>query len=98
MLTSAAVSCVGSVVSAAACARTSAGVGSTSAGVTGVVSLASLTRRASRFFSSVRRKTLIVVRRDLFGLQSSAATGVCSQTGHDEGSVDWPGRALVSAR
>jgi hypothetical protein len=32
----------------------------------------------------------MVVRNDLFGLQSSAATGVCSQTGHDEGRVDWP--------
>ena len=39
------------------------GVGST--GVGGGVSLASFNRRASRFFSSVRRKTLMVVRNDL---------------------------------
>jgi hypothetical protein len=63
-------------------------------GVIGVASLASFNRIASRFFSSVRRKTLIVVRNDLFGLQSSAATGECSQTGHVEGSVDWPTRGI----
>jgi hypothetical protein len=40
---------------------------------------------------------LIVVRKDLFGLQSSAATGVCSQTGHDEGRVAWP-IALLTTR
>lgn len=42
-----------------------AAAGSGSAGVAGGVSLASFNRRASRFFSSVRRKTLIVVRKDL---------------------------------
>ena len=68
----------------------STGVGSGRTGVSGGVFFPSFKRRASRFFSSVRRKTLIVVRNDLFGLQSLAATGVCSQTGHDEGRVDWP--------
>jgi hypothetical protein len=71
-------------------AGASMGVGATSAGVAGGLTFASLDRRASRFFSSVLRKTLIVVRRDLRGLQSSAATGVCSQTGHEEGRFDWP--------
>lgn len=64
--------------------------GSLGTGVSGVLFFSSFRRRASRFFSSVRRKTLIVVRKDLLGLQSSAATGVCSQTGQDEGRVDWP--------
>jgi hypothetical protein len=59
-------------------------------GVAGGVSLLCLTRASMRFFSSVRRKTLIVVRRDLCGLQSSAATGVCSHTGQEDGSVEWP--------
>jgi hypothetical protein len=59
-----------------------------SIGVAGVISLTSLDRSASRFFSAVRRKTLIVVRSDLFGLQSSADKGECSQTGHEEGSED----------
>lgn len=68
----------------------STGVSITSNGVGGGLFLTSFDRRASRFFSSVRRKTLIVVLRDLFGLQSSAATGVCSHTGQDEGRVDWP--------
>lgn len=68
----------------------SAGVAATSGTVGCGLFLASFDRMASRFFSSVRRKTLIVVRRDLFGLQSSAATGVCSQTGQEEGRVDWP--------
>ena len=59
-------------------------------GVSGGEAFASFNLAASRFFSSVLKKTLIVVRRDLFGLQSSAETGVCSQTGHEEGRVDWP--------
>lgn len=59
-------------------------------GVSGGLFFSSFRRRASRFFSSVRRKTLIVVRKDLLGLQSSPATGVCSQTGQDEGRVNWP--------
>ena len=46
-------------------------------------------RFVSRFFSSVRRNTLIVVRNDLCGLQSSAERGECSQTGQEAGSVDW---------
>jgi hypothetical protein len=44
---------------------TAAGAGVGSIGVAGGVSFASFNRRASRFFSSVRRKTLIVVRNDL---------------------------------
>ena len=43
----------------------------------------------SRFFSSVRKNTLMVVRNALCGLQSSADSGECSQTGHELGSVDW---------
>ena len=81
-------SVTGSVVGAAVAVGVSVGVGST--GVIGGLVFASFNRRASRFFSSVRRKTLIVVRRDLFGLQSPPETGVCSQTGHEEGRVDWP--------
>jgi hypothetical protein len=54
--------------------------------------LASFDLRVSRFFSSVRRKTFMVVRSDLFGLQSSAATGECSQTGHVDCKLDWPER------
>lgn len=61
-------------------------VGSTA--VAGSESLASFGRLASRFFSAVRRNTLIVVRNDLFGLQSSADKGECSQTGHDTGKLD----------
>ena len=57
-----------------------------STGVTGGVSLG---RDISRFFSSVLKKTLMVVRRDLWGLQSSAESGECSQTGHEAGNVDW---------
>lgn len=66
----------------------SIGVGTWSMDVIGGVFLASLSRSDSRFFSSVRRKTLTVVRRDLFGLQSSAETGECSQTQHAPGRVD----------
>lgn len=65
-------------------------------GSTGVTGVASLARWASRFFSAVRRKTLIVVRSALLGLQSSADRGECSQIGHDEGSDDWPGKGRVS--
>jgi hypothetical protein len=54
-----------------------------STGVGGVASLDSLGRDASRFFSAVRKNTLIVVRRDLLGLQSAADNGECSQTGQD---------------
>jgi hypothetical protein len=49
----------------------------------------SFVRLDSRFFSSVRKNTLIVVRSALCGLQSSADSGECSQTGHEAGSVDW---------
>jgi hypothetical protein len=52
--------------------------------------VASFGRLASRFFSSVRRKTRTVVRRDLCGVQSSLESGECSQMGHEEGSVEWP--------
>jgi hypothetical protein len=44
--------------------------------------------RSLLFFSSAFKKTLIVVRRALLGLQSSAESGVCSQTGQDSGSDD----------
>src|SRR6478609_8417931 len=59
-----------------------------STGVAGSESLSSFGRLASRFFSAVRRKTLIVVLNDLLGLQSSADKGECSQTGHDAGRLD----------
>jgi hypothetical protein len=68
----------------------SVGVGPTRAEVAAGLFFVSFNRRASRFFSSVRRKTLTVVLRALLGLQSSAETGLCSQTGHDSGRVDWP--------
>jgi hypothetical protein len=56
-----------------------------STGVLGAESFASCAKAASRFFSAVRMKTLIVVRRDLFGLQSSADKGECSQIGQASG-------------
>lgn len=59
-------------------------------GVSGGVFFSSFNRRASRFFSSVRKKTLIVVRNDLLGFESAPATGLCSHTGQVAGSVDWP--------
>jgi hypothetical protein len=62
-----------------------------STGVTGAAFFTSLGRLASLFFSSVRRKTRIVVRNALCGLQSSADSGLCSQTGHESGKLDWPG-------
>lgn len=62
------------------------GLGST--GVTGVAAT-SLGLLDSRFFSSVLKNTLIVVRSALCGLQSSADRGECSQTGQEAGSVDW---------
>ena len=65
-------------------------MGLASTGVMGVESLDSFSLTSSSFFSWVRRKTLMVVRSDLFGVQSSAETGLCSQTGHVEGRVDWP--------
>lgn len=37
----------------------------------------------------------MVVRNDLFGLQSSAERGECSQTGHDEGRFAWPEAQLA---
>lgn len=71
----------------------STGVGASTG--TGVASLISFSLRASRFFSSVRRKTLMVVRKALCGLQSSAETGECSQTGQVVGRVDWPVRVRL---
>lgn len=53
---------------------------------------------SSLFFFSVRKNTVMVVRRGLFGLQSSADSGVCSQTGHEAGSVDWPTKVSVPAQ
>jgi hypothetical protein len=95
-LISAAPATLGSVASAGVDA--SIGVAVTSKGVAGALFFVSFNRSASRFFSSVRRKTLIVVRRDLFGLQSSAATGVCSQTGQEDGRVDWPVEIVSKSR
>lgn len=68
---------------------TTGAVVETGLGSTGVAGAASLGRFDSRFFSSVRRNTLIVVRKALCGLQSSADRGECSQTGHEVGKVDW---------
>jgi hypothetical protein len=66
----------------------SAGVASAGAGVADG-------RSFSRFFSSVRRKALRVVRSALFGLQRSGETGLCSQTGQLSGRVVWPERMLT---
>lgn len=79
---SAVFSAVSAVSAAGALTSGSDGFGA-STGVMGVVSLDSLVRDASLFFSAVRKNTLMVVRRDLFGLQSAADNGECSQTGHD---------------
>lgn len=62
--------------------------GAASTGVSGAGSGMSLGLFASRFFSAVRRNTLIVVRNDLFGVQSSAESGECSQTGQDDGRLE----------
>jgi len=70
------------------CSRLIEGVADTGLGSTGVAGAASLGRLDSRFFSSVRRNTRIVVRRGLYGLQSSVESGECSQTGHEEGKVE----------
>lgn len=64
-------------------------VAATGLGSTGVTGVASLGLFDSRFFSSVRRNTLMVVRRALCGLQSFAESGECSQTGQEAGRVDW---------
>lgn len=73
------------------------GVGFDSTGVGGTEPLV-LGRAASRFFSSVFRKTLIVVRSDLYTVQSSPETGECSQTGQDEDNIDWPTKQISSCR
>lgn len=91
--TSVGVSLLGSEGAGSTGRGASTGVAST-IGVSGGDAFASFNLAASRFFSSVLKKTLIVVRRDLFGLQSSAETGACSKTGHEEGRVDWPGTCI----
>lgn len=53
-------------------------------------------RSFSRFFSSVRRKALRVVRKALFGLQRPGETGVCAQTGQVSERDDWPNGHPVS--
>ena len=83
-------SCLLSLVAIWTGSGTSTAAKLSSIGVSGGVFLESFDLRASRFFSSVRKKTFIVVRSDLFGLQSSAATGECSQTGHVDCKLDWP--------
>lgn len=67
-------------------------------GSTGVMGLASTGRFSSRFFSSVRRKTRMVVRKALLGLQSSADRGECSQTGHDEGNDGWQASQMACSQ
>jgi hypothetical protein len=86
-------SAAGSALSVAGIDRFDSGITGAAAdaglGSTGVTGVASLGRFDSRFFSSVRKNTLIVVRSALCGLQSSADNGECSQTGHEGGSVAW---------
>ncbi len=57
------------------------GFGDAAEGVT-ILSSKSFLRDASLSMPFFLRKTLIVVRRALFGLQSSPFTGSCKQTGH----------------
>lgn len=66
-------------------------LGFASLGVMGVMGVDSFAWELSRFFSAVLRKALVVMRSLLFGLQSSAETGVCSHTGQVDGSVNLPG-------
>lgn len=75
----------------------SAGVASFSAGVviTGVTGAADC-RSFSRFFSSVRKKALSVVRSALFGLHRSGESGVCAHTEQVSGRDAWPGVAQKS--
>lgn len=75
------------------CGVDSAGLASAGAGSDGG---AAHWRSFSRFFSSVRKKALSVVRRALFGLQRSGETGVCVQTGHVSEREAWPGRQNLS--
>lgn len=56
----------------------------------GVMGVGSFACELSRFFSAVLRKALVVMRSLLLGLQSSADTGVCSQTGQVDGRVNLP--------
>lgn len=69
---------------------TQANEGTMSLGIFGGGSGKSLALLDSRFFSSVLKNTLIVVRKLLFGGQSSTDSGECSQTGHDKGRLEWP--------
>jgi len=73
--------------------ETGVGVGSM-----GVIGVASLGRLISLFFSSVLKKTLIVVLRDLCGLQSSADRGECSQTGQLVGSFEWQSSQMACSQ
>lgn len=75
-------------------AGTGVALGFASHGVMGVTGVGSLAWALSRFFSAVFRKALVVMRSLLLGLQSSAETGLCSQTGQVEGRVSLP--AVVS--
>lgn len=69
--------------------NTTGGPAETGPGSAGVTGVASFGLFDSRFFSSVRRNTLMVVRSALCGLQSSPDSGECSQTGHEAGKVEW---------
>jgi hypothetical protein len=77
----------------------SVGVVPFSAGVvmTGVTGVADC-RSFSRFFSSVRRKALRVVRSALFGLQRSGESGVCAHTEQVPGRDAWPSSAEKSCQ
>ena len=66
-------------------------------GAIGPLSASSFLRAASLSIPFFLKKTLIVVRSALFGLQSSALTGSCKQTGQACGSEDWPISISVSA-
>lgn len=75
------------------CGADSTGLASTGAASDGA---AADWRSFSRFFSSVRKKALSVVRRALLGLQRSGETGVCVQTGHVSEREAWPRRDNLS--
>ncbi len=70
-------------------------LGFASTGVVGAESLGSLGRLISLFLSPVFTKTLMVDRIALFGLQSSAESGVCSHTGQVDGRVEWPAQCQM---
>lgn len=58
-------------------------------GSSGGLGVDPLFRSLSRFFSAVRRKILMVVRKFLCGVQSVADSGECSHRGHADGSFAW---------